>query len=138
MKVIGRTDLIDLPEFGLENTPAKIDTGANRSSIHCSKIEHVIRDGIDCIAFNIPLVSEGSSVFYSTDFFKKRIKSSSGHVEDRYIIKTLVILFGKKIRTTFSLTDRAEMKYPILLGRKLLKSRYIVDVAQENISFKLK
>jgi len=138
MKVIGRIDLIDLPEFGLENIHAKIDTGANRSSIDCSKIEHVIRDGKDCIAFHIPLVSEGSSVFYSNDFFKKKIKSSSGHVEDRYIIKTSVILFGKRIHTTFSLTDRAEMKYPILLGRKLLKSRFMVDVAQENLSFKLK
>jgi len=138
MKVIGRIDVIDLPELGLENIEAKIDTGANRSSIHCSKIEHVVRDGEDCIAFNIPLVSEGSGVFYSNDFFKKKIKSSSGHVEDRYVIKTTLILFGKRIHTTFSLTDRAEMKYPILLGRKLLKSRFVVDVAQENLSFKLK
>ena len=138
MKVIGRIDQIDLPEFGLENIPAKIDTGANRPAIHCSKIEHVMHAGEDCIAFHIPLVSEGVGVFYRNDFFKKNIKSSSGHVEERYIIKTWVIIFGKRYHTTFSLTDRAEMKYPILLGRKLLKSKFTVDVAQENLSFKLK
>ena len=138
MIIIGRIDCIDMPEFGLENIEAKIDTGANRSSIHCSNIEHKMVDGEDTILFKIPLVSEGSNVFHSSDFFKKNIKSSSGHVENRYIIKTTLILFGKKIHTSFSLTDRTDMKYPILLGRKLLKSRYIVDVAQENLSFNFK
>ena len=136
MQTIGSIDCIDMPEFGLENIEAKIDTGANRSSIHCSNIEHKMVDGKDSIFFEIPLVSKGVSVFHSNDFFKKDIKSSSGHVENRYIIKTTLILFGKRIKTSFSLTDRTDMKYPILLGRKLLKSRYIVDVAQENLSFK--
>jgi hypothetical protein len=138
MKEIGRIDRIDFPEFGLENIEVKIDTGANRSSIHCTKIDHQIREGEDCIAFQIPLTSHENDVFYSNDYFKKKIKSSSGHIEDRYIIKTTAIIFGKKIHTSFSLTDRAEMKFPILLGRKLLKSRFIVDVAQEDLSYKTK
>ncbi len=138
MITIGRVDRIDIPEFGLENIEAKIDTGANRSSIHCSNIEHKVVDGEDCIFFKIPLSSKGNDVFHSNDFFKKKIKSSSGHIENRYVIKTTVILFGKRIKTSFSLTDRTEMKYPILLGRKLLKSRYIVNVAEENLSFKQK
>ncbi|MEO9804760.1 MAG: RimK/LysX family protein [Reichenbachiella sp.] len=138
MITIGRIDRIDLPEFGLENIEAKIDTGANRSSIHCSNIEHKMIDNEDCILFKIPLVSKGNDVFHSNEFFKKKIKSSSGHVENRYVIKTTIILFGKRIKTSFSLTDRTEMKYPILLGRKLLRSRYLVDVEQENLSFKLK
>ena len=138
MNTIGRVDRIDIPEFGLENIEAKIDTGANRSSIHCSNIEHKIVDDEDCILFKIPLSNKENDIFRSNDFFKKKIKSSSGHVENRYVIKTTVILFGKKIKTSFSLTDRTEMKYPILLGRKLLSSRYLVDVAQENLSFKLK
>jgi len=139
MKVIGRIDLIDLPEFGLGDVPAKIDSGANRSAIHCSDIERHQRNGVDEITFHIPLdSSHGTNIFHSQNFFQKKIKSSSGHVEERYIIKTDVVLFGKKIHTTFSLTDRTEMKFPILLGRKLLKSRFIVDVAQENLSFKQK
>ncbi|MEQ6119814.1 RimK/LysX family protein [Reichenbachiella sp. MALMAid0571] len=138
-EIVGRADKIDIPEFGLENIDAKIDTGANRSSIHCSKIEHHIYDGIESITFKIPLVSShGVNTFYSSDFFKRKIKSSSGHVEERYVINTIVILFGKRIKTTFSLTDRTVMKYPVLLGRKLLAGRFVVDVEQKDLSHKLK
>ncbi|SMD38902.1 Uncharacterized conserved protein [Reichenbachiella faecimaris] len=136
---IGRIDKIDLPEFGLENIEAKIDTGANRSSIHCSKIEHKDFEGVDSIVFSIPLDGSGEeNSFHSADFFKKKIKSSSGHVEERYIIKTTVVLFNKRFKTTFSLTDRTEMKYPILLGRKLLVGHFKVDVQLKDLSFKLK
>lgn len=136
---IGRIDKIDLPEFGLEDIEAKIDTGANRSSIHCSRIEHRDFEGVDSIIFSIPLYHNGEeNSFHSSDFFKKNIKSSSGHVEERYIIKTTVILFGKRFKTTFSLTDRTEMKYPILLGRKLLAGHFVVDVHEKNLSHKLK
>ncbi len=135
-QIVGRIDKIDIPEFGLENVKAKVDTGANRSSIHCSKIEY---DGKGKITFQIPLVSNhGVNTFHSTDFFKKKIKSSSGHVEERYVIKTDVILFGERIATTFSLTDRTDMRYPVLLGRKLLAKRFIVDVDQQNLSYKAK
>ena len=136
---IGRADKIDLPEFGLENIEAKIDTGANRSSIHCSKIEHKDYEGVDSIIFSIPLAGNGEETsFHSADFFKKKIKSSSGHVEERYIIKTTVVLFGKRFKTSFSLTDRTDMKYPILLGRKLLAGHFIVDVQEKDLSFNLK
>lgn len=139
MQIIGRADKVDIPEFGLVNMPAKIDTGANRSAIHCSNIEHVMNNGVEEIIFHIPLdSSHGLNCLHSKAYFKKKIRSSSGHVEDRYIIKTKIVLFGKEITTTFSLTDRAEMKYPILLGRKLLNSHFLVDVTQENLSFKLK
>jgi len=115
MQVIGRIDKIDLPELGLQNIPAKIDTGANRSAIHCSEITIMKHKGRDQISFHIPLdTSHGINTFFSKSFFKKKIRSSSGHVDERYIIRTDVVLFGEKIRTTFSLTDRSEMKFPIL------------------------
>lgn len=139
MKTIGRIDKIDIPEFGLENIPAKIDTGANRSAIHCSEI-HLVRDSrVEEIYFHIPLdATGGAKGFHAKSFFKKKVRSSSGHVEERYIIRTTIKLFGNLYKTSFSLTDRAEMKYPILLGRKLLKSRFIVDVEQEYLSYNLK
>lgn len=138
-RIIGRVDKVDLPLFDLQDIEAKIDTGANRSAIHCSKIEVLNKDGTEELNFHIPLdSSKGSNVFQSRDFFLKRIKSSNGHIEERYIIKTIVILFGKRIKASFSLTDRAEMNYPILLGRRLLKSRFIVDVEEQYLSFKAK
>lgn len=136
---IGRKDRVDIPEFGLYDIPSKIDTGANRSAIHCSQIIKHWEYDKEVITFHIPLdSSHGINEFQTDDFFKKKIKSSSGHVEERYVIRTTLVLFGKKIKTTFSLTDRTEMRYPILLGRKVLKSRFLVDVAQEDLSYKNK
>lgn len=139
MKTIGKSDKIDLPEFGLENISAKIDTGANRSCIHCSDIHVENTNGQNVLVFHIPLdSSHGASTFRFNTFSKKAIRSSNGLVEERYIIKTVIVLFGRKIRTSFSLTDRTEMKFPILLGRRLLKSRFLVDVSQQDLSYNLK
>ncbi|MEO9871536.1 ATP-dependent zinc protease family protein [Ekhidna sp.] len=138
-KVIGGVDKVDLPHFNLYDIEAKIDTGANRSAIHCRDIVIIENNDSMELSFHIPLDnSKGDNVFQTQDFFEKKIRSSNGHSEKRYIIKTTVILFGRKIQTSFSLTDRTEMNYPILLGRKLLQSRFIVDVEEENLSFKAK
>ena len=48
-------------------------------------------------------------------------------MEERYIIKTIIKLGKKSIRTTLSLSDRENMRYPVLIGRRLLKGKFIVD-----------
>ena len=139
MQTIGRIDIIDIPELDIEDIPAKVDTGANRSAIHCSHIRKIKNGDKEEIEFSIPLdSSHGEHVIHTKSYFKKKIRSSSGHLEERYVIKVTILLFGRRIKTTFSLTDRAEMKYPVLLGRKLLHSRFVVDVTQENLSYKNK
>jgi hypothetical protein len=57
MQVIGSVDRVDLPDFELLDIPAKIDTGANRSAIHCSKIKVINKKGVEHIEFHIPLIS---------------------------------------------------------------------------------
>ena len=139
MQLIGRTDRIDIPEFGLTDIPAKIDTGANRSALHCSHIKKIKKDGEEMIVFHIPLdSSHGKNTFTTSSFFRKKIKSSSGHAEMRYIIKTEVVIFGRRIKTTFSLSDRTEMQYPILLGRKILNKKFVVDVSKKDLSYEQK
>lgn len=138
---IGRADVIDLPEFGVKGIHAKIDTGAYTSAIHCSKIKIVNEDGKQYVTFHIPyskLKGVSKKEFKTEDFTQKNIKSSSGHIERRYVIKTKVLLFNKLYKTEFSLTDRSEMKYPILLGRKLLNNRFVVDVSAFNLSYNKK
>ncbi|MFT4833876.1 MAG: hypothetical protein ACJA2C_001143 [Marinoscillum sp.] len=131
---IGRLDKIDLPEFGIENAIAKIDTGAFTSSVNCKKI--TLKE--DTLSFLISLKVEGKAIrqkFQTKQFKQKLIKSSNGINELRYVIKTKVRLFGHVFPAEFSLSDRSKMKNPILIGRKLLKNRYIVDVSKKNLSF---
>ena len=139
--VIGRKDLIDFPQLGLENIEAKIDTGAYTSAIHCSQIKLIRKKGIRKISFHIlgtHQVGVGHRVFTTADFKEKKIRSSFGHVEKRFVIKTKIKLFNRVIRAEFSLSDRTEMRFPVLLGRKLLKNKFIVDVSLCNLSYNQK
>lgn len=133
--VIGRCDYINLPELGIENIAAKVDTGAYTSAIHCSRIKLQRENDVEYLFFKIP-GSHQKKMYRVTNFKLKNIKSSSGHSESRFVIKTKVSIFGKVINTEFSLANRSEMKFPVLLGRKLLKDRFIVDVSQVNLSKK--
>ena len=139
-KTIGRIDKLDLPELGLEKVQAKIDTGAYTSAIHCSKI-HIekLKDASTILVYTISGKRLGQGMkakkFKTSEFKLKKIKSSNGQVQERYVIKTKVKLFNKTYKTEFSLSDRSHMKNPILLGRKLLSGRFVVDVTEENLSF---
>ena len=59
----------------------------------------------------------------------KNVKSSNGKTEERIFVKTTVELLGKKYEAELSLTNRKDMRYPMLIGRKYLKGRFLVDVS---------
>ncbi|WP_421874539.1 ATP-dependent zinc protease [Marinoscillum sp.] len=133
-KIIGRADKVDLPDLGIMDAKAKVDTGAYTSSIHCKRIK--VNENV--LSFQLPTEVQGKAVvknFQTKDFFQKSIRSSNGETQKRYIIKTSIVLFGKSYQAEFSLTDRSRMKNPILLGRKLLKEKFLVDVSQKNLSY---
>lgn len=139
--IIGRRDKADFPELGLENIDIKIDTGAYTSSIHCHNINVIVVDGVEYVEFQLldPLNSKYDGQLLRYKYTKKkRVKSSFGATEQRYLIATKIVLFGKEYLLELSLTERSEMKYPVLIGRKLLDKNFIVDTAQYNISFKNK
>jgi hypothetical protein len=64
----------------------------------------------------------------------KKVKSSNGTVQLRASIQVTVSFFGKKYKTIISLTDRSDMKYPMLIGRKFLTNRFLVDVSKEYLT----
>ena len=67
-----------------------------------------------------------------TTFSIRMVKSSTGHKEQRVSIKTRIVLAGRKIHAEFTLTDRSGMNFQVLLGRKLLRGKFLVDVAHNN------
>jgi hypothetical protein len=135
-KTIGRKDQADFPHFNLKGIPVKVDTGAYTSSIHCDVINKKIIDGktfLEIIFFNDE--SENNFHLLTDEYTTKIVKSSSGIPEERYFIKGTIQLFGVIIETPFSLTTRENMKFPVLLGRKLLNKRFVVDPSRTNVSW---
>ncbi len=130
-KVIGRREKADFPTLGLKDIDVKIDTGAFTSSIHCVDITEI--DGkLHCKFLDElhPAYNHKELVFDSYEITS--VKSSNGITELRYQI-LVRIKFGKKYYDIeLTLSDRAEMKYPVLIGRKFLQGKFVVDVAKVN------
>ncbi len=132
-EVIGRTVLVDLPRLGFAGIPAKTDTGAYYCSLHCHFINVKVEDGKKILCFNLldpshPEYQE-RTISYKRKFIEKQIKNSFGDTEMRYLIRTSVRIHGRRIRAWISLTDRGNMKYPMLLGSRLLRNKFVVDVS---------
>lgn len=123
-KLIGRREFVDFPLLEISKVEAKIDTGAYTCSIHCNTI--ILKTEGEKQILSFQLLDD--RVYYFDEFTRKKIKNSFGEMEERYIIKTLITIGGKKIKTTISLSDRENMRYPVLIGRRLLKGKFIIDV----------
>lgn len=126
IKLIGRREYVSFPLLNLSKVEAKIDTGAYTCSIHCDNIKLTTENNKSVLSFQLL----DNSVHRTEIFFRKKIKNSFGEMEERFIIKTLIYIGGKKINTTISLSDRESMRYPVLIGRRLLKGKFVVDVNQ--------
>lgn len=129
--VIGRAEHVSLPELNVKFVPAKIDTGADLSSIWATAIRE--KDGVLSFKLFGP-----KSKFYSgkrieiesPNYLLTRIASSFGHRELRYVVKLQVEVGGRVIKASFSLSDRSRKTYPVLIGRKLLNGKFLVDVTK--------
>jgi hypothetical protein len=139
LKVIGRLEPINFPEWDLYDIDAKIDTGAYTSSLHCHHIKPVKKEDGEYVRFNL---LDPSHETYNDKLFelpihrKKVVKSSNGSTEERFVVKTKVQVFDRILTAELSLTDRSEMRYPVLVGRKLINGRFLVDVSQKYLSKK--
>lgn len=139
MDVIGRLEPIDFPEWELFNIDAKIDTGAYTSSLHCHHIEPFEKDGKSFVRFYL---LDPSHEIYNDKLFKlpiystKTIKSSNGSTEKRFVIKTIIRILDKELETELSLTNRSEMRYPVLIGRKLISGHFLVDASKKYLTKK--
>jgi hypothetical protein len=127
LQIIGSVEAVDYPELNVSGIPARIDTGAKTSAIWASGI--VENHGVlQCVLFgpDSPLYNGHVLQFHSYNL--RTIFSSIGEAEERYAVRLLVTLKGRKIRATFTLANRSHQVYPMLVGRNILQGKFMVDV----------
>ncbi len=127
-KVIGGKEMVSIPDVSTRRVIARIDTGAKSSSIHCNKVWFEKFDGKPVLCAY--LLRKTTHVTRFAQFRTRKVKSSNGHIQKRYSVMLQVKFDGKMIHTEFTLSNRSSMKYSVLLGRRFLRNRYIVDVSQ--------
>jgi hypothetical protein len=134
--IIGRSELLHFMDFAMADIPAKVDTGAYRSAVHADQIK-LLEDGVTLsfrLLGNHPVCGELATVVTTQEFQQVWIANSFGHREQRYEVKLRVKLGPKIFKATFSLADRSKKIYPILIGRKMLNNRFIVDSGQSQLN----
>jgi hypothetical protein len=142
MKItIGRSDKANFPEFALSDIDVKVDSGAYTSTIHCAHIQENKENGKNVLQFTLldpehPMYTNRK--FTTEKYNSKMVKSSNGIAEMRFVIQTEIVIFNETIPIYLSLSERKEMKFPILLGRKFLNKKFVIDTLKINLSHKLK
>lgn len=141
-QVIGRVERVDFPRFGLLELEAKVDTGARTSSIHCTDVRVEAEDDDGRLHISFTLLDPEHPDYNGRRFRARRVatrtvRSSNGEVQERHVIEADVIIAGRTIRTKFNLADREAMNYPVLLGRRLLRGNFLVDVARRRVADEL-
>jgi hypothetical protein len=137
MQILGRYDRIDLPQLGLYDLHAKIDTGAYTCSMHCHKAQ-VVEGKLEFVLLDEEHPEFTGMKFVFDQFEERDIKNSFGEKERRFVIITTIKIFNEDITAEFSLSNRGSLKFPVLIGRKILRDRFLIDVKKKNLSYKEK
>jgi hypothetical protein len=128
--VIGWREWVGLPDLGVDQIKAKIDTGARTSAIHAFEIRPFDRDGERRVSFSLhPVQRRGTPVVdcEARVVDERTVTSSNGEREQRYVIETRIKLGEEIWPIEMTLTNRDEMGFRMLLGRRAVRRRFVVD-----------
>jgi ribosomal protein S6--L-glutamate ligase len=131
VETIGALEQVAFPELKINDVSARIDTGARTSAIWASNIR-VRNNKLQYVLFGEGSPLYTGKVIKASEFARITVTPSNGLSEERYVVKLLVMLKGRRIRASFTLADRSSQTYPILLGRNVLKKRFIIDISSDS------
>ena len=129
-KTIGWREWVALPDLGVKEIKAKVDTGADNSSLHAFDLERFTEAGREMVRFELhphqrkkkPSVSCVAEVVG-----ERMVKNPGGRAEKRPVIRTTLVVAGEEIEALINLTTRDEMTFRMLLGRRTVRRNFVVD-----------
>jgi hypothetical protein len=138
---LGWREWVDLPELGLTNIKAKVDTGARTSALHAFELRTFEEDGRQRVEFKMhPKQRDQKTVVVCTADIKdeREVRDSGGHREKRWVIETPVSIGSETWTIEMTLTARDDMLFRMLLGRTAMRGRAIVDPSRSYLTGKRK
>ena len=134
--LLGRAELASFPEINVINIPARIDTGAKTSAIWATDIHEESDGRLSFLLFDETSPHHVPHRHYVPEHQRIVVKSTIGAVEERYKVRLLVNLNGRLIRASFTLANRSQQVYPVLIGRNVLRGKFVVDVEHDRSGHK--
>ena len=139
--IVGWREWVCLPDLGLARIKAKIDTGARTSALHAFSLQPFVENGKNRIRFDIHPLQHNTELVVTcvADIVDKRlVTDSGGHEEERYVIETPITIAGQTWPIEITLTERENMLFRMLLGRRALRKHFIVNPARSFVTTKVK
>lgn len=127
---VGAVETGDLPDLGIYRLSMRVDTGAATSALHVENLEEFREHGKRWVSFDLlPEVHNVNGTVRITCRFKgrKKVKRTNSHSQKRIVIDTTLRIGKKTWPIKLTLADRADMNYPMLLGREAMIGRVTVD-----------
>ncbi|SFT50025.1 ATP-dependent zinc protease family protein [Halomonas saccharevitans] len=132
-RVFGWVEKATLEPWGVE-VKAKLDSGALTSSLDARNIETFEKEGDDWVRFRLKLEDEASGETFTErmelPLYRDLRVRGAGGVDERPVVLMNVCLGDTVYEEQFSLRDREEMNYPLLLGRRSIGHLGLLDVRE--------
>lgn len=128
--IIGSEEWCSLNSINIPAVKARVDSGARTSALHAVNITPFTKSDEAWVRFEVhPLQHNGkTTVFCEAPIVdKRRVKSSSGAAETRYVIKSALTVGDYSWEIEITLTNRDSMGYRMLLGRQAMQGKMLVD-----------
>lgn len=135
--MLGWREWATFPRIDGVTIKAKLDTGARTSSLHAFDLRRFSRDGQEFANFEIHphQRSNADAVRAEYPIIEDRVvRSSTGRVERRPVVRTPLSLGGLTFECELTLTRRDAMGFRLLIGREALRRRFVVDPARSFIA----
>jgi hypothetical protein len=129
-QIIGWREWVALPDLGVTEVKAKVDTGADNSSLHAFNMKRFSEDGVEKVRFEIhprQRKRKPSIECMAEVVGERRVKNPGGRTEIRPVIRTTLIIAGQELEALVNLTTRDEMTFRMLLGRRTVRRHFVVD-----------
>lgn len=126
LEIFGHIETVSLGDDAFE-LDAKLDTGADNSSLHATETETFERDGEDWVRFTVDDMDGNSQEFERRKERTARIIRASGDTDERPVVKLGLCLGSVYRDVEVNLNDRSELSYPLLIGRSFLRDHVLVD-----------
>ena len=131
--VIGACEWVALPDLGIDRLRARVDTGAKSCALHASDIEAFERDGRSWVRFRVHMGHPEPNRWLACEAplrAVRRVRNTSGEMEDRYTIRTTIVIGHSRWAVDITLTNRERMNYRMLLGRKAMENHALIYPAR--------
>jgi len=126
-ETIGWREHVGLPDLGIAEMAAKIDTGARTSALHAVDHEVFDRQGVRWVRFGAPTDRPGRFRTVESQIVDEReIKNTGGVPERRLVVRTTLLLGRHRWHIDVSLADREKMEFDLILGRTAIRRRGIL------------